>query len=397
MSLVDDLESMRQRLGRSIVLPTPPTCQDLLDRAKKTGIPIGRLFVLYRPLAAGIRGSYDRRSGDMWCHYDGGDEDGAREVMQCVLTLIAHVKLHIPPPTTIEDDWEQARLAHQEARSLAIAWDREELFTASDLEASLASDRRLHLCHMAAGELAGTLQPSHARDAYLALLDVQRRYRWSDTQFEAALNGVSEDDEEANTAVLDFDRCALRAYWLVASTRKQEEPSPFGQFTLTQTYRTARVLRSALEQVTRHTADPGTLQAPLQVADRPSFSFLHMEGEHDLSQVLRHVNAWLLDFPECYARVRFALYAERRVQETATPSPHLYQMSVEYANCHGAQAEGGNGPIRRDLWVLVPARKRDEIVEAAWQRYIRGWLTMADLSTDDLYYGLQALWPWLQQ
>ena len=399
MSLVDDLESIRQRLGRSIVLPTPPACYALLEQAKTAGIPVGRLFVLSRSLAAGIRGSYDRRSGDVWCHYDSSDDKGAREVLQCLLTLIAHVKLQLPPPSTIEEDWEQTRLAHQEARVLASAWDREDLFTVSDLEESLAHDRHLYLCHAAAGELAGNLHPSLARDAYLALLDVQRRYQWNDAQFEAALNGVSENDEEANSAVLDFDRCSLRAYWLSTSTgKREEEPSSLGQFALPQTQRTARVLRSALEQVARHRAENGMLHVTLQVADRTSLSFFHMEGEQDLSLVIEHINAWLIeDHPECYVRVRFSLYADTRWKETATPSPHLYHVSVEYAYCHGAQAGDESGAIRRELWVLVPARKRDEVVEAAWQRYIRGWLTFADLFTDDLYYGLQVLWPWLQQ
>ncbi len=399
MSLVDDLESMRHRLGRSIVLPTPPACQDLLEQAKASGIPVGRLFVLSRSLLSGVHASYDRQSGDMWCHYDSRDDEGARDVLHCILTLIAHVKLQLPPPTTIEEDWDQASLAHREASALASAWDREDLFTDADLEASLAYDRHLYRCHAAAGELAGNLHPSLARNAYLALLDVQRRYQWSETQFEAALGGVSEDDEEANATVLDFDRCLLRDYWLSTSTRKrEEEPSPLGQFALPQTQRTARILRSALEQVAHHRAENGKLRNSLQVADRTSLSFFHMEGEQDLSPVIGHVNAWLLDdFPECYARVHFSLYADIRWKETATPSPHLYQMSVEYASCHGEQAGSEHRLIRRELWVLVPVRKRNEVVEAAWQRYIRGWLTMASLSTDDLYYGLQALWPWLQQ
>jgi hypothetical protein len=400
MSLVDDLEFMRQWFGYSIVLPTPPACQALLEQAKATGIPVGRVFVLSRSLSDGIRGSYDRRSGDIWCHYDSRDNEGARNILQCLLTLIAHVKLQLPPPSTIEEDWEHARLAHEEARALASAWDRDDLFTTSELEAALAYDSHLYLCHTAAGELAGSLNPSIARLAYLALLEVQQRYQWSEAQFEAALNGIREDDEEANAAVLDFDRCSLRAYWLSTRTRKrEEEPDPLGQFALAQTPRTARVLRSALEWVASHHTESGVFREPLQVADRTFLSFFRLEEAQDLSLVIAHVNAWLLkDFPECYARVRFSLYADIRWKETTAPSPHLYHMSVEYAHCHEKrQADEGCGPIRRELWVLVPARKREEVVEAAWQRYIRSWLTFADLSTEALYYGLQALWPWLQQ
>ena len=57
MSLVDELESIRQRLGHSIVLPTPPACLALVEQAQSVGIPLGKVFVLSRSLAAGIRGS----------------------------------------------------------------------------------------------------------------------------------------------------------------------------------------------------------------------------------------------------------------------------------------------------------------------------------------------------
>ncbi|BCL83636.1 hypothetical protein ccbrp13_61010 [Ktedonobacteria bacterium brp13] len=396
MSLVDDLDHIRQRLGRSIVLPTPPACQDLLDQAKAAGIPVGTLFVLSRSLAPGVCGGYDRRTGDAWCHYDGGDEEGARDVLQCVLTLIAHAKLHFPPPTTIEEDWEHVRLAHREAASLAQAWDREDLFSASDLDAFLSEDAHLYNCHVAAGELAGNLAPDIARDTYHALLAVQQRYQWSDAQFEAALGGVNEDEEEANAVVLDFDRCSLREYWLSTSTRTwADEPHPFGQWTLSQTLRTARVLRSALERVA-YPVEQEILYVPLQKADHTSLAFFRIECEQDLSLIIAHVNAWLLDHPACFARMRWTLYADTQWRETVTPLPHLYHMSLEYF-CHGEkQADERSEPLRRDLWVLVPARKREELIEAAWQRYIRSWLTCADLHTDALYDGLQALWSGLR-
>jgi hypothetical protein len=122
-----------------------------------------------------------------------------------------------------------------------------------------------------------------------------------------------------------------------------------------------------------------------------------MEREQDLALIIEQVNAWLLeDLLERYVWVRFSLYADIRWKESKSPSPHLYHMSVEYVDLT-SQSDEVSVPIRRELWVLVPARKRTEIVEASWQRYIRGWLAIANLSIDDLYYGLQALWPWLQQ
>src|SRR5690242_13804753 len=126
MALVDDLERIRLELGRSIVLPTPPACLELLDQAKAAGIAIRTLFVLSRSLSPGIRGSYDRQTGDLWCHYNSREEDGARHLLQCLLILIAHVKLAYPSPTTIEQDWEQAQAAHREAFALTRAWRREE-------------------------------------------------------------------------------------------------------------------------------------------------------------------------------------------------------------------------------------------------------------------------------
>ena len=326
--------------------------------------------------------------------------EGARDVLQFLLTLIAHVKLRLPAPITIEEDWEQARLAHLEARDLAKTWGQEELFTASDLEVALTLDHHLYLCHIAAGDLAGNLDPSIARNAYLALLEVQRRYQWSDTQFDAALSNTREDDETANTAVLDFDRCSLRARWLSSQTHKREEESyPFGQFALVQTQRTARILRFALEQVASRCAEKKMLCAPQSRTDQTSLLFFRMEREQDLSLIIAHVNAWLIEgFPECYARVSFSLYADTRWKETSIPSPHLYHTIVEYVSYQGQnQVDAGSGSIKRELWVLVPARKRNEIVEAAWQRYIRSWQPFAAISTEALYYGLETLWPWLQQ
>jgi hypothetical protein len=307
MTFFDDLEYIRRRSGRSIVLPTPPACLALVKAAKAAGIPIGTLFILSRALSPAIRGSYDRKTGDLWCHFDGSEKDGAREVLQCLLTLIAHVKLQHPPPVTIEQDWDQARSAHREAFALAQAWGREDLFTQEDLTQFLADDTYHYRMHSAAGMLAGNLDPSLARSAYLALLDVQARYQWSNAQFEAALSGEMEDEEEENTAVLDFDRCQLRAFWLSTSMcRGDQEPDLFGEYALPSTFEAVSTLRSALEQAARHRTENGLLQSSLYAADGSARVFLRVTSTQDLSMVIEHVNTWLLEaLPQCYARVQW--------------------------------------------------------------------------------------------
>jgi hypothetical protein len=398
MSLAEELERLSRQRGHRIVLPTPPDCQFLLAQARAAGFPVNRLFVLSRPLYAGLQGSYERSSGDLWCHYDGADEHGGRDLLQCLLTLIATVKLQLSAPATIAEDWEQACTVHREAAALAKAWQREDLFTADDLEQCLAYDRHLSLCHEAAGELAGRLVPSIAREAYGALLEVQQRYQWSPSQFAEALQGVREDDEEANAAVLDFDRCQLRARWLTSRTQKRAyEPDPFGAFALPQTPATARVLRTALAWVAHQHVENKMPQVPQHVTQSATHTFFRLECEQDLALILACVTSWLLeDFPQCYARLRWELSADECGKDSSIPSPHLYHMSVEYVSCQ-EQMRTNEEPSRRDLWVLVPARQRTVRVEASLQRYISSWLTCAEVYTEALYDGLQALWSWLEQ
>lgn len=399
MSLVDDLEYLRRQFGRNIVLPTPPACQALLALAKAAGIPVGTLFVLSRSLAAGVHGSYDRQSGDMWCHYDNRDGTGERDTLCCLFTLIASVKLCLPTPTTIEEDWDQAARAYQEAAQLAMAWGYDTLFTATDLEEFLATHHHWYRCHVAAAMLAGNLSPTIARDAYQALLGIQWRSGWDNAQFEAALWGVREDDDDANAVVLDFDRGLLRARWLAARTRGSEaDPDPLGRFALMQSPRTASLLRLALEKGVRHRTDLSVCQIPMLRADGSFLSCARLESEHDLALLIALVNAWFLDdYPERYARARWTLYADRCWRETAAPapSPHLYHLTLDYVPVQG-HAHTGDAPIQRDLWVLVAASIRQEAVEAAWQRYLRGWLTCTDLRVEALYAGLQAFWSGFQ-
>lgn len=399
MALFDELERLHHLMGRRIVLPTPPACQWLMEQAKASGLPLGHLFVLSRPLSPGIRGSYERESGNLWCHYDGGDENGANEVLLCILTLIAYAKLGFAPPATIEEDWEQARKAHQEAFALARTWQREDLFPASALEQTLAYDEYLYRCHVAAGELSGSLHPSVARRAYCALLELQQRSHWSDAQFEAALTGTAVEDEAANAVVLDFDRTWLRARWLLTSTRKRkEQPNPFGAFALAQTPRTASVLRSALEQVA---ARPGA-SAPDNVLQLPKSatccSFFRVEDALDLPPVLEQVNAWLMkDEPTCFARAWWKLYADKPAEGSGTAA-HLYQLRVVYEDDQYTDEASGKGGERppRELWVLFPVQRRLLTVETAWQRFLLSWMTCVEGHCESFYAGLQTLWSFLE-
>src|SRR2546428_12631577 len=99
MTIREQLESARQMLGHSLVVPTPPACNALLQRARAEGIAVGQLFVVSRRLHPGLRGRYERSSGDLWCHYGAQEPDGKRLLLQSLLVLLAHLKLHQPVPT----------------------------------------------------------------------------------------------------------------------------------------------------------------------------------------------------------------------------------------------------------------------------------------------------------
>jgi hypothetical protein len=395
MTIRDELEHLSLRLGRRVVLPTPPACQELMNQAKASGIPLGTLFVLSHPLAPEIRGSYDRESGDLWCHYDGTDEDGAHDVLQCLLTLIAYAKLRLPVPTTIQEDWEQAERAHREAYALAQDWNRPDLFSAAELESLLAYDQSLLRCHLAAGELAGHLAPSVARNAYLALLEVQRRNQWNDAQFEAALAGIS-DADEANAAVLDFDRTILRPRWQRSRLYKGNAPHRLsGTSVLPQTPGTAEVLREALREAASQSKEQTRQRRLWPVSKQVSLSFFLIESVQALSSLIAQVNRCLIEeHPLHYARVWWCRYADAE-PEPRRSALHLYQCHIEYVSGHPEGTERLE-PLHHELWALFPVRSRRECLEAAWQHYLHSWSALELVPGAALSRGLHALWSWLE-
>ena len=105
MTIPEALEWWRKRLGRSILLPTPPVCAHLMHLARAAGIPVGTLSVVSRPLEAGSVGAHDRASGDLWCCYEASrGEVGKLVLLQTLLMLIVSVKRQFPLPTTIAEE-----------------------------------------------------------------------------------------------------------------------------------------------------------------------------------------------------------------------------------------------------------------------------------------------------
>src|SRR5258707_972781 len=121
MTIPQTLQWWYHRLGRSIQFPTiPPACEQMLAQARAAGIPVGKLYIVSRPLAAGSLGTYDRDTGDLCCHYEASlGEKGQREVIQTLLILLAAVKLQAPVPQTIAQEWESMRQAMEEGHALA--------------------------------------------------------------------------------------------------------------------------------------------------------------------------------------------------------------------------------------------------------------------------------------
>jgi hypothetical protein len=405
MNIAEEIEQ-RRALGRCIVLPTPPACQVLVEQAKAAGIPIGRLFVLSRPLQTGVQGSFDEQTKDIWCHYSCEGGDGARRLLQCLLILIARIKLAFPLPNTVEEDWEHTRLAHQEAFTLAEQWGHTDIFSVDDLTRLLAADEYLYAAHLSAGALAGHLGPGIARTAYVALRKVKQRHGWDERAFHDALHGRSLD-ETANEAVLDFDRTLLRPLWLLTTSKKcNARQLLFGQCARPQTPATAQMLRTALEQA----AEDQAAHVPLPTLSsmktlswmrRPwHLAFLWITCEQDMQRAIRIVNTWLVDdFLECFAGVRWWCYADVATDHEQAPyaSSRLYRIRVAYATpTQMSEETDGNHLVEtRELWILFSTHSEMETVEGAWQRYICSWLACQELRCEPLSNSFQELWPWL--
>ena len=385
MDIPQRLEIIRLTHGSNIHLPTPPACAALIERARADGILLGRLYVLSCPLTPGVRGSYDRTSGDLWCHFYAGDQRGDRPVLQCLLTLIAHAKLCQPVPETIEQDWQQEQAAWEAAIALASAWGMEDVFPEADLSEREREAEHLLVCHQAAGELAGNLDPFIARAAYHALADIRHERGWNDEQFEAALYGYSEQDEE-NAAVLAFDRTLLRASWSIPYRTSREGP-PFGEWTLPQPLGAQHVLRHALE----HAACAKKNRTTLRFVEREWFDvplhlhFRRVESDLDLTQLIDTANAWLIEEGR-------DLSAEGMWWLYAGSAEHVYRLTVHYKPSFDETRPAEQMPPARELWALFRVGQHLRNVEAAYQRYILSWLRLQELRCEPLADGLQLLW-----
>jgi hypothetical protein len=388
MDIQQLLEVARLRLGHSILLPTPPACDELMVRARAEGIAVGQLLIVSRTLRPGVRGGYERRTGNLWCHFDAGEGGSEQELFRNLLVLLAFVKLQRPIPTTIEADWGDERDAWIEAAALAQAWQRPDLFEEATLGQRLDEIERLQSWHEAAGELVGNLDPFVARSAYHALAEIRHRRGWDDEAFEAALFGYSERDDD-NTAVLALDRAALRATWSLPS-RAQHEGPPFGDLTLPYSTTTGHLLRSALETI----AHRRERRSPLASIERAWFDsplhlhFARIESDLDLPSLLALYNGWLIEeAPDCAAEVMWWVYGTPGIGAS-----RLYRLAVHYKK--GWQGTG-EPPAGHELWVLFRPGERIQRVEAALQRYILGWLSVQEVRCEPLDDGLSMLWSWL--
>jgi hypothetical protein len=387
-SFHDHIEQMRLLFDQEILLPTPLAFEALLRRARAEAIPVGQLFVVSRPLFPGVHGDYQRETRELWCLLDVTDPEGERKALQCLLSLMVHARREAEDPRTIEEDWQREHDAWQEAAQLAQAWGLG-AFSQADLEERLAEVERLSAAHLAAGALAGSADPHIARAAYGALLEVRATRGWDEQQWAEALAGVSED-EEANTAVLSFDRTQLRRFWRVtAATSRQPKAPPFGALTLLPMPGAASILRRALKaaaerQIQRpplHPVSSRWQEAPL------SLHLLQVAGEGDLAHALDVANVCLIETaPELAAEAQWAVYGQ-------PGGDHLYRLSVGYLPVRGTRQPEETLPAAQEVWVcfLNPVGKRQRL-EAAWQGYITGWQRWIEIDTGTLTEGLSQLW-----
>jgi hypothetical protein len=414
MTIEEQLQWLSSQLGgRRLRLPTPPACLPLLERARQAGIQVGDLFVVSRPLFPLAQGGYELPSGHLWCHYDARLKEAERSLLQCLLVLLAALKRRLPPARTLEEEQEHQRQLYREAAALAHDWQRPDLLAASDLDRLLAETENRFGTLVTAGELAGSLDPPVAHAAYLALCQLREREGWSQATFEAALAGIS-DDEEQNAAVLTWDRTLLRARWMSPVRSGPEQPAPqanlFGPLTVPQSPAASTLLRQALEHVAHCGAPVGRGRA--LASSRDQLCFLEVNGAQQLEQVLEQLMTWLLDLPERYLQVHWSGYGETTggtsgADPPVRQLPHGSGTAVLYRGCltyHWGPGEGpaspalpslqgqGAAPLRRELWVLFAACPHRERLEAAWQLYLSGWQAQQASSWASLRQGLQDLW-----
>lgn len=383
MTIPQALQWWFQHLGRSIHFPvTPPACEQIIAQARAAGIPVGRLYVVSRPLAAGSFGTYDRETGDLCCHYEASrGKEGQREVLQRLLILLASVKCQFPVAHTIAQEWECTRQAMEEAHALAAQWGYTDVFSTEDLTRLLAQSVELAYGHQLAGNLAGNCSPWVARTAYSALQAWRSQCPALDTQerFLEALSGTS-PETQANDGVVAFDRSLLRERWMVTSTRPQDKTASFQELTVPPSPQSAPLLRTALARVASWAKEP----VP---GSTSSCWYQEITDEMDLALLLRVVNNWLIEtHPQAAVRLYCWAYGDAIPQ--VPRSPHMYRLSLSYEDAPLS------GPATRDLWVLFAARPASEpwAVEGAWQAFLVSWLTWSEILCETLANGLQILW-----
>lgn len=391
MAMIDDLVELSQRLHLNVVLPVPPLCRQILDRAKTEGIQFGTVYIVCRPLTPGIQGSYDRETRDMWCHLDSSlGEEGQRHLVQCLFSLLASIQREDPFPSSIEDDWFQLTQAHKGGFTLAQAWGFAPFFTTDDQERLLERDRYHYRCHLAAGELAGHPDPSVARSAYFALHELRERHAWTEHQFEEALCGTHQD-RAANALVTCFDRSHLRRRWLTTHTRPTGEPASFGKAAVSSPQAGER-LRATLERTFHGYLIQEAHLAPTLLSAQQHHWLTRAENDQQLAALVALLNSWLIDeYPQAAVRMSWRCYTGQPILPTS--SVRLYRGDISYE-----EAEGIPVFPTRTLWVLwtEPASPRCQAIEAAWQHFVLSWLTFADLQCAPLAEGLQVLWQTFQ-
>jgi hypothetical protein len=383
LTIPQALHWWQQHLGRSIHFPAiPPTCEQVMARARTAGIPVGTLYIVSRPLSAGSMGTYDRETGDLCCHYEASQgEEGQREVLRTLLILIASIKLQIPVPHTIAQEWEFVRQAIEEGYHLARQWDSPSVFTEADFTRMLTRSAELAYGHHLAADLAGHRSPWVARTAYSALDARRSEMSTLDTpeRFIEALAGTSANPA-SNDALVRFDRSLLRERWAVTCTRPQGEHPSFGDLTVPGGSRAAQMLRVALSRAASWPHDT------ISESARSSW-FQEVAEETDLAVLIRVWNGWLIEtHPQ--AAVRLAAWAYGDGYRLAIGSPRVYRVALSYEDA------SIDGPPTRDLWVLFAEHPTPEqrALEGAWQVFLADWLTWSTLECGPLARGLQHLW-----
>lgn len=326
------------------------------------------------PLAPAVAGGYRPGTGDVWVVHDPGDPDRAARTL---LHELAHASRLAAPAATIDAYCDEELATDELARSLARAWGVAGLFRGDDPEAARERVEEYRGALTAAGELAGSLDPGLARRAYGALWTLAGREGWGREELHDAALGLSADPR-ADARALDFDRCALRSRWLLAS----RGGDGLGPLAIACAESGAGLLRDALGCVA-HQGRPGPPRAR-GTGPSEGRGFLRLAGADDLPGVLAAANAALLAHPGHAALARWDVWGDSALPRT----PRLYRLWVEYAD--GDRRD--DDPSPRRLWILaLPRRARDLAAEAALQRYVGGWREHTSTRVDDWWLGLEEL------